>query len=365
MGFGGRWRRWILFCISSARFSVLMNGAPTDFFSSSRGLRQGEPLSPFLFLFVMEALSRLLKKAVKLGFLRGFQVNVGKSLLVPVGDVPEIEMFAQILGCCTGSFPISYLGLPLGGPSRYVGSWDPVVDRFERRVVSRLGPFSGAFRLFSKTLSSGSLFGVLRLPSRSPSLLGLPSWHGQRLLGFDAWIIWGQLGYVLSSRHSSGDEDQENALLNVLKENKEAIGWSVADLKGIDPSIFIHRILMEEDTKPFWDAQRRLNPNMKEVVKKEVVKLLDAGIIYPIFDSKWLALAALRKSNEVHGVFDFERYLGSILSHQHPAHTISELTVPLNAIDFLASKLETPTAADMKHVDRKLKSCRHPGSHDK
>ncbi|XP_059659153.1 cyclin-H1-1-like [Cornus florida] len=77
-----------------------------------------------------------------------------------------------------------------------------------------------------------------------------------------------------------------------------------------------------------------------------------------------LALAALRKSNEVHGVFDFERYLGSILSHQHPAHTISELTVPLNAIDFLASKLETPTAADMKHVDRKLKSCRDPGSHD-
>ncbi|XP_059628635.1 uncharacterized protein LOC132271310 [Cornus florida] len=86
---------------------------------------------------------------------------------------------------------------------------------------------------------------------------------------------------------SSLDKDQENALLNVLKENKEAIGWSVADLKGINPSICMHRILMEEDTEPFRDAQRRLNPNMKEVVKKEVVKLLDAGIIYPISDSKW------------------------------------------------------------------------------
>ncbi|XP_059664125.1 uncharacterized protein LOC132309882 [Cornus florida] len=102
MGFGGRWRRWILFCSSSACFSVLVNGALTGFFSSSRGLRQGDPLSPFLFLFVMEALSRLLKRAMELGFLRGFRVgslkvNVGKSILVPVGDVPEIELIA--FGC--------------------------------------------------------------------------------------------------------------------------------------------------------------------------------------------------------------------------------------------------------------------------
>ncbi|XP_059624851.1 uncharacterized protein LOC132268127 [Cornus florida] len=88
---------------------------------------------------------------------------------------------------------------------------------------------------------------------------------------------------------SNLEKDQENALLNVLKENKEAIGWSVADLKGINPSICMHRILMEDDVKPFRDAQRRLNPNMKEVVKKEVIKLLDAGIIYPISDSKWVS----------------------------------------------------------------------------
>ena len=74
----------------------------------------------------------------------------------------------------------------------------------------------------------------------------------------------------------------------LLTFHKEAIGWSVADLKGIDPSICMHRIHLEEEAKPSREAQRRLNPNMKEVVLKEVVKLLDAGIIYPISDSQWV-----------------------------------------------------------------------------
>jgi hypothetical protein len=84
-------------------------------------------------------------------------------------------------------------------------------------------------------------------------------------------------------------EDQENNLLEVLKEHKEAIGWTVADLKGIDPSICMHRIHLEEGARPSREAQRRLNPSMKEVVMKEVVKQLDVGIIYPISDSKWIS----------------------------------------------------------------------------
>ncbi|KVI11813.1 Cyclin C/H/T/L [Cynara cardunculus var. scolymus] len=84
-----------------------------------------------------------------------------------------------------------------------------------------------------------------------------------------------------------------------------------------------------------------------------------------LFSPGQLALAALRRSNEEHQVVDFERYLDSILSRQHPAHPVSELTVFLNAIDQLVNKLVTPTAADMKHIDRKLKYCRDPGSHEK
>ncbi|XP_061368564.1 uncharacterized protein LOC133311525 [Gastrolobium bilobum] len=80
---------------------------------------------------------------------------------------------------------------------------------------------------------------------------------------------------------------EEEKLLKVLREHRTAIGWSITDLKGINPSFCTHKILMENDVKPVRQPQRRLNPTMKEVVRKEVVKLLDAGIIYPISDSAW------------------------------------------------------------------------------
>ena len=78
-------------------------------------------------------------------------------------------------------------------------------------------------------------------------------------------------------------------MVGILKEHKEAIGWSIADLKRIDPSICMHHIHFEANTKPHRDMQRRLNPNIREVVKKEVVKWLNAEIIYPISDSKWVS----------------------------------------------------------------------------
>jgi hypothetical protein len=73
-GFGGIWCSWIEHCISSVRFSILVNGSPNGFFSSSRGLRQGDPLSQLLFVFVMEALSRMILVAVHGGLLEGFMV---------------------------------------------------------------------------------------------------------------------------------------------------------------------------------------------------------------------------------------------------------------------------------------------------
>lgn len=84
-------------------------------------------------------------------------------------------------------------------------------------------------------------------------------------------------------------EDQESELISVLNEHKEAICWTIADLKGINPSICMHRIHLENNAKPSLEVQHRLNPNMKEVVMKEVVMLLDAGMIYPISDNKWVS----------------------------------------------------------------------------
>jgi hypothetical protein len=82
---------------------------------------------------------------------------------------------------------------------------------------------------------------------------------------------------------------QEEKLLDVLREHKEAIGWTIEDIKGISPSVVMHKIYLEEGTKPSREPQRRLNPSMQEVVRGEVIKLLDTGIIYPISDSKWVS----------------------------------------------------------------------------
>jgi hypothetical protein len=160
-GFGERWCSWIAHCISSGRFFVLVNGTPLGFFSSYRGLRQGDPLSPLLFVIMMEALSKLFTIAVHRGFLSGFSVvsgsnevlnishllfaddtlvfcganldhlcfllvlfvfeavlglkiNLAKLVLVPVGDVDNMKELAGILGCGVSSLSIKYLGLPLG-----------------------------------------------------------------------------------------------------------------------------------------------------------------------------------------------------------------------------------------------------------
>jgi hypothetical protein len=182
-GFSEKWRKWIYFCISSVKFSVLVNGSPCGFFKSSQGIRQGDPLSPMLFVIVMEGLSRMLDKAIGAGMLSGFavsrnvndpllishllfadntlifceadsghiahlrsilvwfeaisglRVNLGKSELVQVGEVPFLEELADILGCQTSTLPMKYLGLPLGAKFKSLDIWNPIVEKMERRLA--------------------------------------------------------------------------------------------------------------------------------------------------------------------------------------------------------------------------------------
>ena len=91
---------------------------------------------------------------------------------------------------------------------------------------------------------------------------------------------------IISARLS---DTEEQRLLKILKKHKESIAWSIEELKGISPSICMHKILLEETSKPSVEHQRRLNPMMKEVVRKEVLKLLNAGFIYAISDSPWVS----------------------------------------------------------------------------
>ncbi|GJW19688.1 reverse transcriptase domain-containing protein [Tanacetum coccineum] len=83
--------------------------------------------------------------------------------------------------------------------------------------------------------------------------------------------------------------EEKAALIKVLKSHKQAIAWKLSDIKGINSEFYTHKILMEEDYKPAVQHQRRVNPKIHDVIKKEVEKLLDAGLIYPISDSPWVS----------------------------------------------------------------------------
>ncbi|GKA66162.1 hypothetical protein Tco_0765970 [Tanacetum coccineum] len=83
--------------------------------------------------------------------------------------------------------------------------------------------------------------------------------------------------------------EEKSALIKVLKSHKRATAWKLTDIKSINPEFCTHKILMEEDYKPAVQHQRRVNPKIYDVIKKEVEKLLDAGLIYPISDSPWVS----------------------------------------------------------------------------
>ncbi|RVX11694.1 putative ribonuclease H protein [Vitis vinifera] len=193
MGFGAKWRDWIWSCISIAKFSVLVNGEPTRFFSSSKGLRQGDPISPYLLVMGMEVLSALIRRAVEGGCISGkddmiylswilcwfeavsgLRINLAKSEIIPVGEVEEILEMTVELGCKVGQLPSTYLGLPLGASNKAACVWDGVEERmrwklalWKRQYISK----GGRITLIKSTLASMpfyqlSLFRMLRTVAR-------------------------------------------------------------------------------------------------------------------------------------------------------------------------------------------------------
>ncbi|CAM8888705.1 unnamed protein product [Rhodiola kirilowii] len=122
-----------------------------------------------------------------------------------------------------------------------------------------------------------------------------------------------------------------------------------------------------DDMEVFYQAdngQLQKLEDLKNTAKAEVDKsmLTEAPLLFP---PGQLALAALRRSNNLHRVVDFESYLTRILARQNFAHTLSELMEALDAIDIWTAKHYIPTAEELKRIDRKVKSCLDPSSHDK
>ncbi|GKC63410.1 RNA-directed DNA polymerase, eukaryota [Tanacetum coccineum] len=153
MGFGSKWRTWIASCLSSASISCMINGSPSNEFKMERGLRQADPLSPFLFLIVAEALQVCILDACNKGLYNGVSLagcgdNVsllqyagyasffGNGVLCQTSATSEIEAVASSIGCAHGTFPFSYLGLPVGKKMRLKEGWNAIIDRFRDKLSS-------------------------------------------------------------------------------------------------------------------------------------------------------------------------------------------------------------------------------------
>jgi hypothetical protein len=122
-----------------------------------------------------------------------------------------------------------------------------------------------------------------------PSIVKAPDLEMKQLLEHLTNAYLGEnktIPVIVAANLSSREEDK---LLRILREHNTAIRWTIADIKGISLAKCMHQIHLEDEAKPTRDVQRRLNPHMKEVVKAEVLKLLDIGIIYPISNSKWVS----------------------------------------------------------------------------
>ncbi|GKV25759.1 hypothetical protein SLEP1_g35153 [Rubroshorea leprosula] len=205
MGLGVKWRNWMWECLSTARISILINGSPTSEFPISNGLRQGDPLSSFLFLLVAEGLSGLVKKVEGEGLLKGvvigrgdvdnlrvvkailnwfqlisrLKINFGKSYLYGF-NVSEgwVKGAADVMHCGVGKVPFTYLGLLVGGNSGRRQFWNPVLNRFCEKLASWK----------SSLLSFG---GVADLERRNCSLLG-KWWYrlGDGVDGLWKRVVW-------------------------------------------------------------------------------------------------------------------------------------------------------------------------------
>ncbi|CAN0926381.1 LINE-1 reverse transcriptase homolog [Linum grandiflorum] len=246
VGFHPIWISWVKCCVSTASFSVLVNGEASGYFRSSRGLRQGDPLSPFLFTLVMQVLSGILAKVEAQGWLQGFhmnettregkvshifyaddallfceasanqvrylvaslicfesitglKVNVHKSCMYAVGNVPNVEEMADIMGCQVESLPSIYLGLPLGAKGSSPVIWEPVISNMERKLEcwkTKFLSFGGRVTLLKSVLVSLPVYymSILKAPvkvlNRLEKMQNRFLWSGNSEKDKIHWINW-------------------------------------------------------------------------------------------------------------------------------------------------------------------------------
>lgn len=161
MNFNKRWIDWISAIFRSSKILILVNGSPTDEFSPTRGLRQGDPLSPLLFNLVSEVFSKLLERA---------EINFGKSSLHGYNQTSHcLNNWASTLGCQVGGGSISYLGASIGGSPKSLMFWNPLLKRIKQKAQTLDAdslPLAGRVILLKAVIDSVPSYwlGIFKLP---------------------------------------------------------------------------------------------------------------------------------------------------------------------------------------------------------
>ncbi|GJR87055.1 reverse transcriptase domain-containing protein [Tanacetum coccineum] len=165
-------------------------------------------------------------------------------------------------------------------------------------------------------------------------------------------------------KSSNLKKEEKEQLLKVLKSHKRVIAWKISDIRGIDPNFCTHKILMEDDFKPVVQHQRWVNPKIHEVIKAEVIKLLDAGLIYPISDSPWEKFHFMVKEGIVLGHkiskngIEVDKAKVDVIAKLPPLTTIKGIRSFLVYADFSEniavdhlSRLENPHQGDLVDME--------------
>ncbi|GJX79422.1 RNA-directed DNA polymerase, eukaryota [Tanacetum coccineum] len=254
-GFGNKWRDWIQKCLRSSRGSIIINGSPTEEFQFFKGLKQGDPLSPFLFILIMESLHLSFQSVVDVGLFKGIhlsplvnlshmfyaddavfvgqwcddnintlvhvlecffrasglRINMSKSKImgVNVGD-DKIKVAASKLGCLILNTPFTYLGTKVGGNMSRVQAWTEIIDKVKSRLSNwKLKSLSigGRLTLLKSVLGSIPIFhmSIFKVPLtvlRSLESIRCQFFNGHELKSNkSSWVKWNS---VLAAKEKGG-----------------------------------------------------------------------------------------------------------------------------------------------------------------
>ncbi|RVW23310.1 putative ribonuclease H protein [Vitis vinifera] len=243
MGFGSRWLEWIWWCISTAKFSVMINGVPAGCNIKGRGEKE-MIVSHLLFaddtiIFCeanKEQVSALSWVLAWFEAASGLRINLDKSVLIPVGEVEDIEELAVELGCKIGMLPTVYLGLPLGAHHKAVSIWDGVEERMRKRLAQWKRQYiskGGRITLIKCTMAS--------LPIYTMSLFRMPKSVVKRLEKIQRDFLWG-----------GGSLERKVHLINweVVCTSKEKGGLGMRRIDSLNKALlgkWVWRFVVEKD----------------------------------------------------------------------------------------------------------------------